>query len=154
MYGKTITAPRSFVWMGSVPAKMYGKEVPITPWTTDTQELLDIVNKTTGVEFNSLNINMYKDNNEYLGWHIDPKEEGLWEFPIVSLSFGADREFQIRKYTIVDGKRKGEGDVYSVVLESGSMLTMPPNFQAEYEHRLNKTSKKCGQRINLTFRKM
>ncbi len=39
-----------------------------------------------------------------------------------------------------------------LLLQSGSLLLMPPGFQDLYEHRIPKASRKVGERISLTFR--
>lgn len=156
MYGKQIPAPRFFVWMGQPPPKLYGHPVPTTPWTPEATEVRDRVFTATGVMFDSLNINMYRDNNDYLGWHVDPADEGRWEYPIASVTLGAERAFQMRPYTTTPPSKKkvASGEIHGILLEHGSLLIMPPQFQASWLHRAPKQSSKCGMRINLTFRRM
>ncbi len=154
MYGKIIPAPRMFAWMGTPPAKLYGKPVPVTEWTPEAIQIREKVAEKTGVVFDSLNINVYRSNEDYLGWHIDPEDEGLWEYPIASVSFGAERPFQWRPYRKEGKKRVPEGEITTQVLQSGSLLVMPPGFQGTHVHRLPKSSSKSKIRINLTFRKM
>ncbi len=156
MYGKQIPAPRFFVWMGIPPPKLYGHPVPVTPWTPEATDIRDRIHKSTGIFYDSCNINMYRNNQDYLGWHIDPEDEGLWTYPIASISLGSERNFQMREYTKAEGssKKTPVGDVHTISLAHGSLLIMPPQFQAGWLHRLPKTSKPCIQRINLTFRRM
>ena len=115
----------------------------------------------TGVLFNSLNINLYRDSNDHIGWHSDGEEEGSWEFPIASVSLGAVRYFQTCPYN-GNGKVKrkfhkhfGEPD-QPVALEHGSLVVMPAGSQEFYVHRLKMATKRqgIGARINLTFRMM
>jgi alkylated DNA repair dioxygenase AlkB len=113
------------------------------------------------VWFNSLNINYYRNGNDHIGWHSDGEEEGSWEFPIASVSFGATRDFQTCR-NLGNGKLKrrfhkyfGEPD-QPVALEHGSLVVMPAGSQEFYVHRLKKATKQqgTGARINLTFRMM
>lgn len=156
MFGKKIPAPRMFAWMGTPPRRVYGEPIPITPWTSEAKEIRDAVHKETGILFDSLNINMYRNQDDYIGWHIDPKDEGLWNFPIASVSFGSERVFQTREYHRVTGQGRiaVPGTVREILLEAGSLLTMPPQFQAGWEHRLPKRAATKSTRINLTFRRM
>ena len=98
-----------------------------------------------GVAFNSCNVNLYRDNGQYIGWHTDGEKEGSWDFPIASVSFGSGRDFQVRK-----GK---QGEIHSVRLDHGSLVVMPAGFQREWLHRVPKSSQPCGPRVNLTFRR-
>jgi len=156
MYGKEIPAPRLFAWMGEVPSKgLYGKPVPITPWNESVLNIKSEIFKRTGVDYDSCNINFYRSGNDHLGWHIDPEDEGLWTFPIASVSLGASRLFQMRRYERINGEKK-VGTIHAITLESGSLLVMPAGFQARWLHRLPPvpSSRNCGSRINLTFRRI
>ncbi len=156
MYGKKIDMPRFFVWMGIPPLKLYGAPVPTIEWTPEAIDVRERVQKATGVLYDSLNINMYRDENDYLGWHIDPEDEGRWDYPIASVTLGAERQFQMRQYIKNEGssKKVPVGDIHSITLGHGSLLLMPPGFQAGWLHRAPKSNKKCIRRINLTFRRM
>lgn len=156
MYGKKIPAPRKYAWMGVAPKVMYGEPLHITPWTDEAKFIQEKVKTVTGIEFDSLNINLYMNKDHYLGWHIDPEDEGLWKFPIASVTLGSERIFQMRRYRREEGKkgRQAYGEVCDMLLHHGSLLIMPPGFQAEWEHRLDKKKTACGPRINLTFRRI
>jgi alkylated DNA repair dioxygenase AlkB len=127
MYGKKIPAPRLFQWMGIPPqdksysggtptatGSLYGEGINPTPWTPEALEIQQRVREATGFQFDSLNINYYRDEKDYLGFHIDKQNEGLWEFPIASVSLGSERDFQIQRYIIVNHhKRKHVGEIYT-----------------------------------------
>jgi alkylated DNA repair dioxygenase AlkB len=158
MFGKKIPAPRFFQWMGVPPQpKSYTGGTPITgslydetitpiAWTPAALVIKKKVEAVARETFDSLNINYYRDNKDHLGWHQDKEDEGLWTASIASVSLGAVRTFQVRK-----GK---DGEIIPLELASGSLVVMPPGFQKDWRHRLAKTSKPCGPRINLTFRRM
>jgi len=158
MYGQTIPAPREFAWMGLSPSKgLYGHIFTGLEWADPILTIRNQIEEITGVCFDSCNINMYRSESDHLGWHIDPEDEGLWKFPIASISLGAERKFEMREYTRVNGTGKkltNRSDIYMTDLKPGSLLVMPPNFQATHLHRLPKMSRPCGERINLTFRRI
>jgi len=159
MFGKVIPAPREFAWMGTPPAKgLYGARVTPLPWHRSILKIKVQLFKKLNVVFDSCNINLYRHEKDYLGWHIDPEDEGRWDCPIASISLGAVRPFEMRHYSRGSkGKKKhNRSDIYSWLLEPGSLITMPPGCQSQYLHRLPKlpAGQSCGPRINLTFRRI
>lgn len=51
----------------------------------------------TGIEFNSLAANLYRDGHDSIGWHSDD-EPIMGKTPVIaSLSFGDERVFELRK---------------------------------------------------------
>jgi alkylated DNA repair dioxygenase AlkB len=97
-------------------------------------------------EFNAVLANLYRNQHDSVGWHSDDEPElGLMP-TIASLSFGAEREFQL-KHIITKEK-------INIVLTPGSLLIMRGNTQQYWQHCLPKRSKKIAPRINLTFRKI
>jgi alkylated DNA repair dioxygenase AlkB len=146
MYGKPVPAPRHYVWMGGdgyQSPKTVG-DVFVHPWTPEVLLIKTSVEAATGVAFNSCNVNLYRDKDQYIGWHADGEKEGSWDFPIASVSFGSSRDFQVR-----EGKH---GEIHTVSLEHGSLVVMPPGMQRTWLHQVRKSSKACGPRVNLTFR--
>jgi alkylated DNA repair dioxygenase AlkB len=161
MYGKEIPMPRLYQWVGATPPSMYGDTLQPINWTSETLEIRDRVRDVTGVLFDSLNVNYYRSGTDHIGWHSDDEHEGLWVFPIASVSLGAVREFQTCPYN-GNGKLKrrlhkhfGTPDA-PVLLGHGSLVVMPAGSQEFFVHRLLKATKKMdqGARINLTFRKL
>jgi len=157
MYGRRIPAPRLFQWMGIPPqpksytggtpteGSLYGGTIKPIAWTPAALAIKEKVEAATGETFDSLNINLYRDNRDYVGWHVDKQDEGSWDAPITSVSLGAVRTFQIRQ---------GRGEIHSLPLAHGSLVVMPAGFQQRWLHRLAKTAKACGPRVNLTFRRI
>ncbi len=62
-----------------------------------------------------------------------------------TVSFGQARRFDVRNKT--DHTKK-----YSIELQNGSLLLMKGDMQHYWEHRIAKSNKVLGGRINLTFR--
>jgi alkylated DNA repair dioxygenase AlkB len=146
IYGRAVPAPRHYVWMGGdgYQSPRSVGDVFVHPWTPEVLSIKERVEAIAGVGFNSCNVNLYKDQDQYIGWHADGENEGNWDFPIASVSFGSARDFQVRK-----GKR---GAITTMELGHGSLVIMPPGMQREWLHKVRKSNKACGPRVNLTFR--
>lgn len=94
------------------------------------------------IEFNGVHCNLYKNGQDYIGYHSDDESSmAPW---IASLSFGATRQF------VLQNKETKEKMCY--MLESGSLLLMGPGCQQNWKHCVPKTKKVRSGRINLTFR--
>lgn len=172
MYGMREPAPQEYAWMGDSPQPgawtasphnhKAGETFEPIPWTPAALEIREKVYQKTGVLFDSLNFNHYRNGADHLPWHVDKEDEGLWEFPIASVSLGAERDFQTQHYTSKNPKKRHkrvpDGPVFTQRLAHGSLAVMPAGSQGEFQHRLKSCSKReaetTGERINLTFRMM
>lgn len=115
------------------------------PWTPTLLAIKRKVEEPAGTRFNSVLLNLYRDEHDSVSWHSDD-EPALGECPIIaSVSFGATRTFQF--------KHKMHKDVrVSLDLTHGSLLVMKGITQHCWLHRIPKASRPCGARVNLTFR--
>jgi alkylated DNA repair dioxygenase AlkB len=145
-YVRTGKAPRMYVWMG-IPynSPRSANRIVVTAWTPEALRIKALVEEKTGYTFDSLNLNLYRDHRDSIALHSDREAEGLWSFPIASVSLGAERRFIWR--------RVKDRLTSTQVLGHGSLLVMPPGFQRDYRHELPKQQSECGPRINLTFRR-
>jgi alkylated DNA repair dioxygenase AlkB len=147
MYDKHLLTPRLTVWVGD-PGTIYSFSAEIydpLPWTEELQMIRERVEALSGIKFNSVLLNYYRDGNDSVAWHSDNENE-LGKNPVVaSVTFGQVRSFDIRNKT--DHTQK-----YSVRLENGSYLLMQGDLQENWEHRIAKSTKPMKERINLTFR--
>jgi alkylated DNA repair dioxygenase AlkB len=142
-----LSAPRMYVWMGlSYTSHHLLNKIVVTPWTAGALRVKALVEARVGCTFDSLNLNLYRDYRDSFAMHFDGEEQGLWKFPIASVSFGAERRFKWR--------RLNDALMTTQTLEHGSLLVMPPLFQRDFRHELAKQQKLCGPRINLTFRRI
>mmetsp|Transcript_54456 Transcript_54456/g.129774 ORF Transcript_54456/g.129774 Transcript_54456/m.129774 type:complete len:558 (+) Transcript_54456:85-1758(+) len=113
----------------------------------------------------SVNLNLYLDGNQNVGWHSD--DEGLFrgcerDCRIISASWGATRTFEValKDKNHISGKPSIFRDTLKrVELRSGDLCTMEGLFQKHYSHQLAKEESramaedKAGRaRINLTWR--
>jgi alkylated DNA repair dioxygenase AlkB len=147
MYTKEMVTPRLTAWYGDPEAYDYQslkKTVPFT-WTPELLMIKELVEPLAGVTFNSVLLNYYRDGNDSVAWHSD-KEDILGRNPVIaSVSFGQVRSFDIRNKT-------DHQEHYSVKLEHGSFLLMKAGLQESWEHRIAKSTRSMGPRVNLTFR--
>ncbi len=115
-------------------------------WTAGLQQVKKRIEQASGVEFNSLLLNLYRDGRDSIGLHADDEPE-LGINPVVaSLSLGASRDFVL--------KHKRTGEKQTVQLTDGCLLVMGGTCQSVYLHGVPKTKRPVGERINLTFRKI
>jgi alkylated DNA repair dioxygenase AlkB len=142
----SLNAPRQYVWMGLPGRAPQFRKIVITGWTPEATRIKALVEEKTGRTFDSLILNLYRDHQDSIDWHFDGEEEGLWSFPIASVSLGAARKFKWRS--------KKDGSTTTQALAHGSLLVMPPGFQSDHLRAVLKQTKACGPRINLTFRRV
>lgn len=148
MGAREVCSPRLVCWLGD-PGSGYaysGVAHEPAPWTPALAELRALVEEATGLTFNSVLANLYRDGNDSMGWHADrepeigPTPDDRW---IASLSFGARRRFVL--------KRGGE-DRHVFELGAGDLLSMRGTTQTHWRHAVPKTRQPVGPRLNLTFR--
>ncbi|WP_455208450.1 alpha-ketoglutarate-dependent dioxygenase AlkB family protein [Kaarinaea lacus] len=146
IYGKSILVPRLVCWYGNQDA-VYNysgvKHTPL-PWTASLTALKAQVETFTQHTFNSVLGNLYRNEEDSMGWHADDEKElGINPF-IASVSLGAERIFKAR--------HKTTKEQIKLILPHGSLLTMSGPFQQYWQHSIPKTSISKTPRINLTFR--
>jgi alkylated DNA repair dioxygenase AlkB len=99
----------------------------------------------TGVPFNSVGLNFYRDGRDSVAPHNDHLDEIAEGFPIALLSLGATRRMTIRT-------KEAPRRVLNVDLVAGSLLVMSYETQRHYTHGIPKTKEAVGPRISLAFR--
>ena len=143
VYDKTHLTPRMTVWYGK---RRDGSTQPVKPFTPALAVIKERVEATTGIQFTSVLVNLYRDGKDGVGWHRDQDRE-LGPRPIVaSVSFGETRPFEIRH------KFRKDLEKIRIPLHHGSLLLMGGTMQHFWEHQIPKTAKLIKPRINLTFR--
>lgn len=143
LFGKHITTKRQVAWYGDGEYTYSKTTKKPLPWTADLLEIKRIVERISGVEFNSCLLNLYMDGSEGIAWHSDDEKE-LGDV-ICSVSLGAKRRFLF--------KHKQTKEVVKVELDSGSVLVMKGyETQNNWLHSLPVSKIIAQPRINLTFR--
>jgi alkylated DNA repair dioxygenase AlkB len=147
LFGKKIMQPRLTAWYGD-PGKAYrysGLSMLPETWTPALLEIRQRIETVSPATFNSALLNLYRDQQDSIGWHRD-NEKSLGVDPVIaSVSFGATRLFRFRHY-------KDRSRQVSVALGNGSLLIMQGSTQQHWEHSLPKQRAASGPRINITFR--
>ena len=147
IYGRSMPQPRLTAWYGD-PGKSYtysGITMHPSLWTRTLLDLKANAEAVSGVVFNSVLLNLYRDGNDSMGWHSDDEPE-LGQNPVIgSLSLGGTRRFMLRH-------RAEKGLKHQLELTPGSFLLMQGTTQHDWQHQIPKTKRPVPPRINLTFR--
>ena len=150
VWGKKREMKRRIAWYGD-EGKSYsysGLKVYPDHWF---KELIEVKNRILDVcptIFNSVLLNDYKDGNIGMGWHSDDEKE-LGRNPVIaSVSFGAERDFFLKR------KNNDGLDDVKIKLTNGSLLIMMGETQHFWNHSIPIRKKVKERRINLTFRKI
>ena len=149
MYGVSRPIPRLSAWYGDqgVRYSYSGIASPENIWTSELLRLRGLVEQLTGVKFNGVLANLYRDGRDSVSWHSDD-EAVLGPDPIVaSLSLGQTRRFQLKH-------KQAMFESVSLDLTHGSLLVMKAGTQRNWLHQIPKSSCSLTERVNLTFRKV
>ena len=150
VWGKTFPQPRLIAWYGDngTTYTYSGIVHDPLPWNDTLIDIKNRVEQIAGTDFNSVLLNYYRNHRDSMGLHSDDEPE-LGRRPIIaSLSLGEERTFIL--------KHKSRSDLKSVRLRltSGSLLLMKGETQHYWKHGIEKETRPCGPRVNLTFRRI
>ena len=116
------------------------------PWTPVLLKLKTQLENDLNTRFNSVLVNYYRDGNDHMSYHSDDEKE-LGPNPIIaSLSFGETRSFQLKHKFDLEKK------TVVIPITDGSLVVMKDELQHFWQHKIAKTKKLIGPRVNLTFR--
>lgn len=146
MYDKAVLQPRMNAWYGNRRMRDENKR-EIHPWIPELLSLKHRIETFTGVTFNGVLLNLYRNGNDSVAWHSDKDTLPGLKTEIASVSLGEERNFDFRS-------KANHRLNYSIRLEHGSLLLMKGDLQWYWEHRIAKSITPMGPRINLTFRKV
>lgn len=147
VYGKVYPQPRLTALFGNEGKSYSYSNIIMHPhkWSPLLMSIKEKVEKTTEAIYSTVLLNYYRDGKDSNGWHADNEKE-LGTNPIIaSLSFGAERMFQLKHNAIPNQK-------INIPLAHGSLLVMKGTTQHFWKHQIPKTTKPIDPRINLTFR--
>lgn len=147
VFGKEYQQPRLTALYGNEGKSYSYSNIKMEPhlWSPLLQKIKLVVEKSTNTKFTSVLLNLYRDGKDSNGWHADNEKELGLNPIIASLSFGAERVFQLKHNSIIGLKQ-------NILLEHGSLLLMKGTTQHYWKHQIPKSNKPIGGRINLTFR--
>jgi alkylated DNA repair dioxygenase AlkB len=148
VWGKPYLQPRLTAWYGNEDARYEysGLELDPLPWTPQLLALKASVERAAGSPFNSVLLNYYRNERDSMGMHSDDEPELGAEPVIASLSLGEGRTLVFRHRS--DRSRKS----IRIELGDGSLLVMRGATQRNWKHGIAKERRRCGARVNLTFR--
>jgi alkylated DNA repair dioxygenase AlkB len=150
VYGKTYRQPRLTAWYGDDGTNYTYSGIYLEPlhWSPTLIDIKNRVEKISGADFNSVLLNYYRNERDGMGLHSDDEPE-LGHRPVIaSLSLGEERTFVLKHRTRRDLER------VRLKLASGSLLVMKGETQHCWKHGIEKKTRPCGPRINLTFRRI
>ncbi len=144
MFGKSVLQPRLQAWYGDAAYTYSGLTMIPLPWNPQLLTIKQRAECAASAPFNSVLANLYRDGQDYMGWHQDNEPE-LGQQPIIaSVNLGATRCFVLRH---IETKSKIE-----YTLSHGSLLVMAGDLQTHWQHTVPKSTRVDQERINLTFR--
>jgi alkylated DNA repair dioxygenase AlkB len=146
LFGKECLIPRleAFYASDNQTYAYSGQKLTTNTFTPLLVSIKSTIEQSTSFHFNSLLANLYRTGNDSNGWHADNEKE-LGKNPVIaSLSFGADRLFELQ--------HNQTKEKIKLTLNAGSLLIMGGSMQHYWKHRIAKNKKIQSGRINLTFR--
>ena len=144
VFGKRHLQPRLSAWYGDASYTYSGLRLDPLAWTPLLLAIRSAVETVCRTRFNSVLLNLYRDERDSMGMHSDDEPELGPDPVIASLSFGATRTFIL--------KHKREKHTVRLPLTDGGLLLMGGATQQNWLHGINKSTRPLGSRINLTFR--
>ncbi len=149
IFGRTVAMPRRIQMFGPHGYRYSGVVHPPRPLGPRLGPVGAMLETRTGLRFNSVLANHYRDGRDSMGWHCDDDYPHGGQPWIASLSLGQARRFRLRPRR-ADGPRNSVG----IDLPNGSLLLMGPGMQSRWQHALPRSARPLASRVNLTWRHM
>lgn len=146
IFDKTVTAPRMIAWYEDKDNP--GADPEGADWPPELLEIRKKVEQETGLQFNAVLLNFYRNGKDGVAWHSDRTDTSGPNPIIASVSFGETRMFRLRHKSRKDQKQ------VEIPLHHGSFLLMAGTTNSCWQHQVPKTAKDILPRINLTFRRV
>jgi len=146
MYDKIVTTPRMISWHQDKEKDIPSGSTP--EFTSDLNKIRQRVEAQTGLKFNAVLLNLYRNGSDGVSWHSDKTDKSGINPIIASVTFGETRMFRLRH------KFRKEVPQVHIPLYHGSFLIMAGKTNSFWEHAVPKTAKEVLPRINLTFRRV
>ena len=146
VFNRLHNEPRLSAWYGDPDCSYTYSGITLIPkpWVEPLLTIKKACEGLSGTIFNSVLANLYRDGNDSMGWHADNEPELGPNPTIASVSFGAERRFDLR--------HRISNEKVQIVLPHGSILVMSGETQLHWMHAIAKTKKVREPRVNLTYR--
>jgi alkylated DNA repair dioxygenase AlkB len=150
VWGRRYPQPRLVAWFGDEGTRYTYSDISLEPlpWSPLLSDIRARVEAAAHTRFNSVLLNYYRNHRDSMGMHSDDEPELGFNPIIASLSLGEQRTFVLKH------KTREPTQTVRLELESGSLLLMKGATQQYWKHGINKLTRPCGPRINLTFRRI
>jgi len=145
IFGKSVLQPRLTAYYGERAYTYSGVTLHPLPWNKPLLQIKEKIEPLVNTQFNGVLLNLYRDGQDYMGWHSDDEKELAPGAVISSLSFGETRRFVFRR-------RDNHQIKVELNLGDGDFLIMGGETQKFWQHYVPKSAKSTQPRINLTFR--
>jgi alkylated DNA repair dioxygenase AlkB len=148
IYGKPCKQARNVGFFSdeSIGYKYSKKLMRSKPLSKCMTDLLVIINKMMGAEFNGVLVNKYMNGSDYISAHSDDETSLDTTIGVVSISYGVERTFRIRN-------KSDKTIICDEPTTHGGILHMGGDFQKLYTHEIPMQKKIKESRISFTFRK-
>jgi len=151
MYGRMMCVPRgqaSFTLNNNIHYnyKVSGGSPPNYLMNNKLKEITEKVNKILNTNFNTILMNVYKNGDDCISFHKDKETGWVKNTGFATLSFGAERDFCLKKVDIGENK--------NILHKAGLIIYMPYPMNDYFLHAVPKRKKVTETRISLTFREI
>ncbi len=145
IFGKSVLQPRLTAYYGTQAYRYSGVTMQPLPWNAPLLQIKAKIEPLVNTQFNGVLLNLYRNGQDYMGWHSDDEKELAPGAAIASLSLGDSRRFIFRR-------RDDRRVKVALNLSDGDFLVMGGDTQKFWQHQVPKSAKSTQPRINLTFR--
>jgi alkylated DNA repair dioxygenase AlkB len=147
IFGKSVLQPRLTAYYGDEDKAYTYSGVKMEPlsWNNPLLQIKEKIEPLVNTQFNGVLLNLYRNGQDYIGWHSDDEQDLAKGAVIGSMSLGETRRFIFRR-------RDNHQIKVELNLSDGDFLVMGSDTQKFWQHHVPKTAKSTQPRINLTFR--
>ena len=145
IFGKSVLQPRLTAYYGTKAYTYSQVTMQPLPWNAPLLQIKQKIEPLVDTQFNGVLLNLYRDGQDYMGWHSDDEKDLAKGAAIASLSLGETRRFIFRR-------RDDRQVKFELNLSDGDFLVMGGDTQKFWQHQVPKMAKSTQPRINLTFR--
>lgn len=154
VYGKTVQEKRETLFMADDPELTYAysgrvcRPAKFCPAVDQARKVCeDAATRALGrpVRFNACLLNLYRDGSRAIGAHSDDERDMAADAPIVSLSLGATRLFDLLP-------RVATASRHRIALRAGTVVIMAGDTQKQFKHAVPVQKAIKDPRVSLTFR--
>lgn len=132
-------------------SKSYGKSYEYSGRTSKAEKMpeifepyLNFFSEKYNCNFNMVLMNWYENGSHKIGMHSDDEKQITKGTPVITISCGATRKFNIYSK---DGEEK-----ITIPFEDNQVIVMGGNFQKYYKHGIPEEKKILDKRLSITLR--